>query len=144
MPINPANSTPTVASISKPIAIEANVCMVTLYTIARPLHPPIKSTQTRGVPSTALLFPFDRHARFVVAHVMIRPWLWLLLLTVPLAVLPREAPRAQQKPAAVPETALSPEQARTALETLNDPKKRAAFTATLEALIKGQPEPVPP
>ena len=27
---------------------------------------------------------------------------------------------------------------------LNDPKKRAAFAATLETLVRGQPEPAPP
>jgi small conductance mechanosensitive channel len=41
---------------------------------------------------------------------------------------------------------LTPDQAQAALDTLNDPKKRAAFTATLEALVRGQPAaaPTPP
>lgn len=104
---------------------------------------------------------------------MFRHWFWLLLI-VPLAILPREAAHSQEKPpapAAIPDAAsppaasppaapphtaapqavspfgtLSPEQARAALDTLNDAKKRAAFAATLEALVKGQPEaqPAPP
>ena len=44
---------------------------------------------------------------------------------------------AQPKPAPAA-AAISPEQARAVLDTLNDPKKRAAFTAILDALIKGQ------
>ncbi|HUN44364.1 MAG TPA: mechanosensitive ion channel domain-containing protein [Acetobacteraceae bacterium] len=42
---------------------------------------------------------------------------------------------------AQPAPALTPAQARTALEVLNDPKKRAEVTATLEAIAKAQPLP---
>jgi small-conductance mechanosensitive channel len=89
---------------------------------------------------------------------MLRRCFWLLL-TVPLAIAPWQAARTQPKPspqatahettsppAATPFGALTPDQARIALDTLNDPKKRAAFAATLEALVKAQPaaEPTPP
>ena len=73
---------------------------------------------------------------------MIRLCLWFLLTICVVVVAPNAD--AQQKPppsTSPPSAALSPEQARAALETLNDPKKRAAFAATLEALVKGQPEP---
>ncbi len=77
---------------------------------------------------------------------MFRRWFWLTLFAM--LVLGASRPHAQQgsapAPAAIPSGALSPEQARAALDTLNDPKKRAAFAATLEALIRGQPEPDPP
>jgi small-conductance mechanosensitive channel len=85
---------------------------------------------------------------------MVRLCFWLLL-AVPLAVAPWHAAYAQQQPASQPAAqsapqattpfgTLSPEQARAALETLNDPRKRAAFAATLEALTKGQPgQPAP-
>jgi moderate conductance mechanosensitive channel len=83
---------------------------------------------------------------------MVRLCLWLLVF-LPLAIAPWNVGHTQQKPAAqatapaagspaaTPFGALSPEQARTALDTLNDPKKRAAFAATLEALVKAQPDP---
>ena len=61
----------------------------------------------------------------------------VLLLLVPGRVL------AQPSPAAAPE-ALTPAQARAALEVLNDPKKRAEVTATLEAIAKAQPTPAAP
>jgi moderate conductance mechanosensitive channel len=76
---------------------------------------------------------------------MIRLWFWLLLLAIPLCALPGTGPaNAQQNapPPTTPHPAISPEQARAALDTLNDPKKRAAFTATLEALINDRPEPI--
>lgn len=38
-------------------------------------------------------------------------------------------------------TGISPEQARLALEVLNDPKKRAAFAATLDVIARAQPQP---
>jgi small-conductance mechanosensitive channel len=66
---------------------------------------------------------------------MFRLCFWLLL-TVLLAAAPRSAAYAQ--PPEASSGSLSPEQARAALDTLNDPKKRAAFAATLEALAKGQ------
>jgi small-conductance mechanosensitive channel len=93
---------------------------------------------------------------------MFRHWLWLLPI-VPLALLGGEAANSQQPPrpaatqnvtvppdatsrgATAPATdasgMLSPEQARDALDTLNDPRKRAALAATLEALARRQPEP---
>ncbi|MSO99923.1 MAG: mechanosensitive ion channel [Acetobacteraceae bacterium] len=81
---------------------------------------------------------------------MIRHRFWLFVL-LPLAalVLAQGPARAQPKPApaAAPPVSISPEQARAVLDTLNDPKKRAAFAATLDALVKGQPElptPLPP
>ena len=64
---------------------------------------------------------------------MIRFWLWLAVLAPLLAATPA---RAQG-----PQPALTQDQARSALETLNDPKKRAAFAATLEALLNAQPAP---
>jgi small-conductance mechanosensitive channel len=83
---------------------------------------------------------------------MIRQWQSLLLLALTLAALPPlTGPAwAQQNPPPPPVTAahttITPEQARAALDTLNDPKKRAAFTATLEALANAhsQPEVSPP
>ncbi len=42
---------------------------------------------------------------------------------------------------AQPSPALTPAQARAALEVLNDPKKRAEVTATLEAIARAQPAP---
>jgi small-conductance mechanosensitive channel len=56
---------------------------------------------------------------------------------------PLPAPAATSAPAAT-QPALSPAQARDILETLNDPKKRAALAATLEAISKALPEPPPP
>ena len=41
--------------------------------------------------------------------------------------------------AAVPPQGLTADQARTALDVLNDPSKRAAFAATLEAIVKAHP-----
>ncbi len=61
----------------------------------------------------------------------------VLLLLVPCRVL------AQPSPAAAPE-ALTPAQARAALEVLNDPKKRAEVTITLEAIAKAQATPAAP
>ncbi|HEY1410594.1 MAG TPA: hypothetical protein VGF36_00555, partial [Rhodopila sp.] len=50
-------------------------------------------------------------------------------------------PSFAQKPSSPPPAApaISADQARTALEVLNDPAKRAAFAATLNAIVKGQP-----
>ncbi|MDR3415036.1 MAG: mechanosensitive ion channel [Nevskia sp.] len=44
----------------------------------------------------------------------------------------------------VPAPGISADQARTALDVLNDPKKRAAFAATLDAIVKAQPVLVAP
>jgi moderate conductance mechanosensitive channel len=43
-----------------------------------------------------------------------------------------------------PAPAISAEQARAALDVLNDPNKRAAFTATLNAIVKAQPSAAAP
>jgi small-conductance mechanosensitive channel len=59
--------------------------------------------------------------------------------TGPAPAAPAPAP-AKRPPAATP---LPPEQARDVLDTLNDPKKRAAFIATLEAMTKALPVPPP-
>lgn len=68
----------------------------------------------------------------------------LLFLLVALLAL-ADGARAQtpaQKPNAVP--AITADQARVALDVLNDPKKRAAFAATLDAIVKAQPPPAAP
>jgi small-conductance mechanosensitive channel len=57
------------------------------------------------------------------------------------AAAPTATPAAPAKPAPVAAPAVSPAQARDILETLNDPKKRAAFAATLEAITKALPAP---
>jgi moderate conductance mechanosensitive channel len=46
-------------------------------------------------------------------------------------------------PAHVPPPALSGDEARTVLDVLNDPAKRAAFSATLSAIVKAQPAAAP-
>ena len=51
---------------------------------------------------------------------------------------PAPAPAAPA-PTAAPAPPITPEQARQALEVLNDPAKRAAITATLEAIARAQP-----
>jgi small-conductance mechanosensitive channel len=56
----------------------------------------------------------------------------LLAMAGPVAAASPPAPSAPGPP-------VSAEQARLALDVLNDPKKRAAMTATLEAIIKAQP-----
>ena len=70
----------------------------------------------------------------------------LVLLAVPLAAgraqVPHAgAPAAAARPPATtaPAPAITPEQARQALEVLNDPAKRAAITATLQAIARAQP-----
>src|ERR1700722_4255451 len=97
---------------------------------------------------------------------MLRLFPWLLLIAS-LAIVPWQAARTQPQPpfqdaapqatppqpsppqpspppAPSPFGTLSPEQARAALDTLNDPKKRPPFAATLEALVKHQPAPQTP
>jgi small-conductance mechanosensitive channel len=75
---------------------------------------------------------------------MLRHRFWLPLI-VTLAMFARDTAYSQEK--ATPQAAgtrapaLTPEQARSVLDTLNDPKKRAAFEATLETLVRAQPEP---
>ena len=55
-------------------------------------------------------------------------------------LLGRPAPCSAQKPGSAPSTpAISADEARSALDVLNDPAKRAAFSATLNAVIKAQP-----
>jgi small-conductance mechanosensitive channel len=63
----------------------------------------------------------------------------LLLLLAVILAFPGRLAAAQPPPA--PAASLSAEQARLALDVLNDPKKRAAVAATLEAIIKAQPPP---
>jgi small-conductance mechanosensitive channel len=70
--------------------------------------------------------------RFLLAGVI------LLLLATPAGAQPPASPAPASQPAT---PALTPAQARAALEVLNDPKQRAAFTATLEALAKAAPTP---
>jgi small-conductance mechanosensitive channel len=62
----------------------------------------------------------------------------LAQVLAPAAPTPGPAP-AKPPPAAAPP--ISPAQARDVLDTLNDPKKRAAFAATLEAITKAMPAP---
>ena len=60
---------------------------------------------------------------------------------------PQAAPAAPSPAAAPPAAAgpaLSAEQARNVLETLNDPKRRAALIATLEAIVKAAPPAAAP
>jgi moderate conductance mechanosensitive channel len=84
------------------------------------------------------IIPFDRNAGIVVAHGMSQRWFPPVLLVIALT-LPAAGGLAQtsQGPSPRPEPALTPEQARAALDTLNDPKKRAAFEATLLAIAHG-------
>ena len=104
----------------------ANVCMSQLYP-----------------GSAAPYIPVDRRARFVVAPLLMKQITCSRLRLLPLlltlfTVLAGPPSWAQPKQTAAP--AISPDQARAALDTLNDPKKRAAFTATLEAILKAPPE----
>src|SRR5665213_2518286 len=46
---------------------------------------------------------------------------------------------AKPNPPASPAASITPEQARQALDVLNDPAKRAEITATLEAIARAQP-----
>jgi small-conductance mechanosensitive channel len=50
-----------------------------------------------------------------------------------------QAPAHQDPPPPPAPPAISADQARTALDVLNDPAKRAAFAATLNAIVKAQP-----
>jgi moderate conductance mechanosensitive channel len=65
----------------------------------------------------------------------------LLLIFLCVAVLAAPTPSAAQKPNGPPSpsAAISADQARIALDVLNDPAKRAAFAATLGAIVKAQP-----
>jgi moderate conductance mechanosensitive channel len=85
---------------------------------------------------------------------MQRVWVAVLCLVVTLAGLPATAqPPAAPSPAAPPAAAppaapparpaLTTDQARQALDVLNDPKKRAEVAATLEAIVKAQPAAKP-
>src|SRR5690349_2842949 len=64
--------------------------------------------------------------------------LFALVSTVPGGAQP-----PANEPAAKPAPALTPAQARQVLDTINDPQKRARFTATLEAIAKSLPPPEP-
>src|SRR4051812_31544275 len=60
----------------------------------------------------------------------------------PAASASANAPQAAATSSAAPHPqapAISVEQARLALDVLNDPRRRAAFVATLDAIIKAQP-----
>jgi moderate conductance mechanosensitive channel len=64
----------------------------------------------------------------------------VVLIILCAILLGRPAPCSAQKPASAPSTpAISADEARSALDVLNDPAKRAAFSATLNAIIKAQP-----
>ncbi len=67
----------------------------------------------------------------------------LLAAPAPAKPPPSPAAPAPAKPAPA-QPALSPAQARDILDTLNDPAKRAALAATLEAISKALPEPPQP
>ena len=68
---------------------------------------------------------------------MIRTLLLLLALLLSAPALAAPAPTP------APTSALTPDQARAALDVLNDPAKRAAVAATLQAILKTQPAPAP-
>ena len=76
--------------------------------------------------------PIDRPDQFMVPDKTMTRFLILLATLLPLF-----AAQTRAQPKQTP--AISADEARAALETLNDPKKRAAFAATLEALLKAQP-----
>ena len=59
----------------------------------------------------------------------------------PVPSAPVPAPAPVSAPAAVPAPAISADQAKAALDVLNDPQKRAAFQATLEAIVAAKPAP---
>jgi moderate conductance mechanosensitive channel len=64
----------------------------------------------------------------------------VVLIILCAILLGRPAPCSAQKPGSAPSTpAISADEARLALDVLNDPAKRAAFSATLNAVIKAQP-----
>ncbi|HEY0423214.1 MAG TPA: mechanosensitive ion channel domain-containing protein [Rhodopila sp.] len=63
----------------------------------------------------------------------------LILLCAIVVCVP--TPSAAQKPNPSPPPAISADQARAALDVLNDPAKRATFAATLNAIVKAQPGP---
>jgi len=62
----------------------------------------------------------------------------LSLLALPPPAFAQKPARAETPPAV---QGISPEQARQALEVLNDPARRAAFAATLNAIVKAPPAP---
>jgi small-conductance mechanosensitive channel len=66
----------------------------------------------------------------------------LILILLCAVLVGAASPSSAQKPANPP-PAISADQARAALDVLNDPAKRTAFAATLEALIKAQPAAPP-
>ena len=61
----------------------------------------------------------------------------LILVLVCAVAFAAPSPSVAQKPGNP--TSITPDQARAALDMLNDPAKRAAFTATLNAIVKAQP-----
>ncbi|OYV35361.1 MAG: hypothetical protein B7Z80_18605, partial [Rhodospirillales bacterium 20-64-7] len=70
---------------------------------------------------------------------MIRVLLILLCVAFPGLVTSAAYAQKPATPPPPPPSAISPDQARAALEMLNDPAKRAAFAATLNAIVKAQP-----
>lgn len=89
------------------------------------------------------MFIVDPPRRFVMADPMIRRLIVVLTLLATLAVPLADAWAQPTRPAAAPPTAppaaMSAEQARLALEVLNDPAKRAALIAALQAVAKQAP-----
>ena len=72
---------------------------------------------------------------------MIRFVFWLVFCIA--FATPSFAQRPPPVPPVPPVIEISPGQARAALDMLNDPAKRAAFTSTLEAIVKGSPISMP-
>ena len=108
----------------------ANVCMSQLYP-----------------GSAAPYIPVDRRARFVVAPLLMKQITCSRLRLLPLlltlfTVLAGPPSWAQPKQTAAP--AISPDQARAALDTLNDPKKRAALSLILATQAMARPYDAPP
>ncbi len=67
----------------------------------------------------------------------------LIIVLLCAGLLATSTPSSAETPGNSP-PAISPDQARAALDVLNDPGKRAAFAATLNALIKAQPATAAP
>jgi len=65
-----------------------------------------------------------------------------LTLVIGLFLFPVWQAAAQKPVTQTAPPAISAEQARIALDVLNDPRKRAAFAATLDAIVKGQTAPL--
>jgi moderate conductance mechanosensitive channel len=69
----------------------------------------------------------------------------LVLVILCAILLGAPTPSSAQKPVSPPSTpSISVDEARVALDVLNDPAKRASFADTLNAIIKAQPAALPP